>query len=262
VADSKAVSNSTPIDAVQRLGTSELLFRAAQEMGLQPDWVVADGTFAVVINGEEQYINFARSPLNSDTGASLAKNKHLTRCILQRRGIPNIPFLRPHTHAEAAHFLRTHGKIVAKPVGGSGAHDIHIVTKVAQLRALAITKYILEKYIAGEELRYLVLNGTVIGVHRSDYGVSVEETRPLERISYPADRWDEALVASSLRVANILGLKFAAVDYLVDTAGHAYILEVNTAPGLKWFHAPSRGPAIDVATQFLQAIRQTEKAAA
>ena len=252
MAASSVVKNARVVTP-QKVGTAELLFRSAQEMGLNPSWITSDGLFTVSINGREQYVNFARSPLNSHISASLAKNKYLTRCILERHNMQNIPFVRPLTLAEAELFLTYHGKIVAKPTTGSGARDIHIITTPLQLQELSITKYILEKYITGEELRYLVLNDSVIGVHRSDYGTSVAEDRPLQRISYPTTAWDSALVSSSLRTAHILDLRFAAVDYLVEPSGRAYILEVNTTPGLKWFHAPTSGPIVNVAQQFLEA---------
>jgi len=253
VAVSSVVKDSHAITK-QKVGTAELLFRSAQEMGLSPSWITPDGLFAVLVDGREQYVNFARSPLNSHTAASLAKNKYLTRCILERHEMHNIPFMHPRTLSEAELFLECHGKIIAKPITGSGARDIHIITMPLQLHNVSITNYILEKYIAGKELRYLVLNGSVIGVHRSEYGISIAEDRQLQRISYPASEWSPALISSSLQVARILDLKFAAVDYLVDSSGQAYILEVNTTPGLKWFHAPTSGPIVDVAQQFLAAV--------
>lgn len=228
-------------------------------MGLQPVWIIPHGLFAISVDGQEKYINFARSPLNSHSSVSLAENKYLTRLILERQGLENIPFLQPHTLTEAESFLQTHGKIIAKPVKGSGARDIHIIIAADQLQDLEISGYILEKYTTGKEWRYLVLNGEVIGVHRSEYGESVEENRPLRRISYARSTWDEALTASSLQIARTLDLNFAAVDYLIDTTGHAYILEVNTAPGLKWFHAPTSGPVTDVARLFLEALYQDKK---
>jgi glutathione synthase/RimK-type ligase-like ATP-grasp enzyme len=240
-----------------KLGTAELLFGCAQRMGLQPAWVTPYrpyGMFAFTFDGQERYINLARSPLNSEASASLAKDKYLTRRILERHNMQNIPFMLPHTQTEAAAFLSQYKKIIAKPIGGAGAHDIHIVTSQSQLEALKITDYILEKYISGKELRFLLLNGSVIGVHHSEYGTSVEEDRPLQRISYPKALWSSALVHSSLRIADILNLRFAAVDYLIDSFGQAYILEVNTMPGLKWFHAPSSGPAVDVSRLFLESI--------
>ncbi len=237
----------------QQLGTAELLYRHAQQMGLEPVWVTHNGMFAVSIEGQERYINVAHSPLNSDTSASLAKNKHLTRLILERHDMPNVPFTRARTLAEAEAFLQLHTKIIAKPVRGSGARDIHIVTQSADLQDLRIARYILEKYISGKEMRYLTLNGAVIGVYRSDYGTSVKVNRALRCVSCPEDTWDPALISSTLQIAHILGLKFAAVDYLVDATNRAYILEVNTTPDLKWFHAPSSGPVVDIARHFLEA---------
>lgn len=235
----------------QKIGTTELLFRSAQQMGLQPAWVIPNGVFAITDAGEEKYVNFGRS-LNSQISASLTKNKYLTRLILARHGLLNIPFSRPRTQAEAKAFLTTYKKIIAKPLSGSGAQDIHIITHATQLRDLNITKYILEQYVAGREMRYLVLNGSVIGVHQSEYGTSVEEDRTLRRISFPQSEWEPAMVTSSLQIAHILNLTFGAIDYLVDDAGVAHILEINSVPGLKWFHAPTSGPPVDVAHLLLK----------
>ena len=223
-------------------------------MGLEPSWVTPQDTFAIQLDGREQYISLARSPLNSDASAALVKNKYVARRILQRHGVQNIPFLQPRTHIEAGIFLDEYGTIIAKPISGAGAYDVHIVTTRAQLDELAVSDYILEQYIAGKELRYLVLNSAVIAVHRSKYGTSVAYDRPLQRISLPLAVWDHDLTSLSRHIANIFDLGFAAVDYLVDASGKAYVLEVNTMPGLKWFHAPTRGPVVDVARLFLESI--------
>ena len=235
------------------MSTTGLLFRRAGEMGLEPEWLVRNGLFAVTINGKEQFINFERSPFNSHIGISLSGNKYLTRLILKRNGLPNIPFCKPRNIQKAEEFLAIHGKIIAKPLRGSGSRDINIVTNKAQLSSLEITKYILEKYIAGIELRYLVLEGKVIAVHQSIYGQSVEASRTLERVSFEEIQWDAERVEMSLAVAKLLGLKFVAVDYLITPQGESYILEVGSAPGFKWFHAPSSGPSIDIAKLFLEA---------
>lgn len=240
--------------ATQKLGTAELLFRCAQQMGLSPVWLAPRGVFAIMVDGRERYVNLARSPLNSAASVALARNKYVTRCILERRRAQNIPFTLPRTQAKAEAFLALYGTIIAKPISGAGARDIHIITKPAQLAELNMGHYLLEQYIVGKELRYLLLNGAVVGVHRSEYGTSVAADRQLKRISYPPGAWDPTLVESSLHIADILDLRFAAVDYLVDAAGQAYVLEVNTMPGFKWFHAPSAGPAVDIARLFLESI--------
>ncbi len=249
--DSSVAKPNRP--AARKLSTAELLFRSAHQMGLQPTWIVPNGLFAIVHNNVERYINSGRSPLNTHTSASLAKNKYATRLILARHSLPNIPFLKPHTLDEAVEFLGTYGTIIAKPVCGSGAHDIHIITRPVELKELRITQYILEKYVAGKEMRYLVLQGCILGVYQSEYGTSVDEHRPLQVISYPEATWDTSLVELSSRVCQVLGLRFAAVDYLITPEGSHYILEVNTTPDLKWFPAPSSGPPVDVASRFLEA---------
>lgn len=237
-----------------KTGTAQLLFDAADEMGLGPNWIVANNLFVISIDGKEEYVNFARSPLNSAVSVSLAKNKYFTRMILERHKVRNIPFMHPQSAEMAENFLQRHGKIIVKPIEGSGARDIRIVAMPQQLKELKISDYILEKYIHGKEVRYLILNNSVLAVHQSEYGSSVAADRPLRRISYPRTMWDDRLSAESLRIAQVLKLRFAAVDFIVDNEGHHYLLEVNTTPGLKWFHAPTSGPVVDVAGCLLRAL--------
>ncbi|HUC89492.1 MAG TPA: ATP-grasp domain-containing protein [Patescibacteria group bacterium] len=244
----------------QKLSTTELLYKRAAQMGLQPSWLRPGGLFVIETTDGEKYINSSRNPLNSHVSSSLAKNKYLTRLICQRHGLPNIPFALPQTAGQAEDFLKQHQTIVVKPVGGSGSQDIHIVSDMSQLSGLNIQEYIFEKYVTGKELRYLILNDEVIAVHESEYGASVKEDRSLQRISYPVSDWCPELVAMSLNIVKILGMKFAAVDYIIDAQNKAFILEVNSAPGLKWFHAPTSGPPVDVASMFLDAILAEVKA--
>lgn len=237
----------------KKISTSKLLFARAEEMGLQPSWVTPSSLFAVSTESGEKYVHYACSGLNSHVSSSLAKDKYLTRLILERNNLPNIPFASPKSIKEAESFLETHKKIIVKPRTGMGSFDIHIIEHKDQLQGINVRKYILEKYIFGREMRYLVFGGEVIAVHESEYGLSVQEDRELARISYPESDWDRELNKLSLKIASIMGLQFAAVDYLVDENNNAHILEVNTAPGLKWFHAPTAGPAVDVAKLFMGA---------
>lgn len=237
-----------------KIATAELLFMSAQKMGLQPQWLVKNGLFTITTENGEQYVSQAKSPLNSQIHAGLAKNKFHTRLILERHGLLNIPYARPRTLEEATDFLELHKEIIAKPVRGQGSQDIHHITDVSQLDGMVVRRYLFEKYILGIEMRYLVLNDQVIAVHRSNYGSSVAEDRFLERISFASAEWDHELVAITRQVSQILSLNFAAVDFMITADGQAYILEVNTAPGLKWFHAPTSGPSVDVASLFLRAM--------
>ena len=246
--------------AARPLYTAELLFQGAQRLGLSPCWLTPGSVFAINVNGHERYIDLSRSPLNSDVSVALAKNKYVTRHILDRHQLPNIPFVLPESQVEAEAFLDRHKTVVAKPVSGSGSRDIHIISDWQQLGRLRLKKYLLEKYIAGRELRYLILNGSIIGVQRSDYGLSVAEDRPLKRIAYYEDQWNPAIMKLTQQIAIIMNLKFAAIDYLVDSFGKAYVLEVNTMPGFKWFHAPTSGPVVDVARLFLESVVEAAQA--
>ena len=238
----------------KKLGSAELLFKAANTMGLQPSWLKQGAIFAISTPDGERYINCSISNVNSQLSSSLVGNKNAARLVLARRGFPTMAHLVPFDHAEACAFLAKYKKIIVKPIKGSNSHDVHIVESPEQLAAFTVQRYILEEYAPGREVRYLLLSDKVIGVHESQYGESVAKDRDLKRISYPHSDWDPMLVGLSLKVAQAFGLRFAAVDYIIGPDGRARILEVNSSPGRKWFHAPTSGPVVDVAGLFLQAM--------
>lgn len=221
-------------------------------MGLQPAWLHRPGGAFVIHTAKgERYINGEQSILNSQASASLSKNKYLTRVILGRNGFENIPYARARDYSEAEKFLDSYKKIIVKPLKGMGCDDIHIVSEVSQLQSLKIKDYILEKYISGQEMRYLIVNYEVAAVHESNYGGSVAIDRELERISIEKKVWDSKLAQEAVAISKLFGLGFAAIDFIIDQEGNSHILEVNSAPGLKWFHAPSEGPPADVARLLL-----------
>lgn len=238
----------------KRLSSAELLFETAGIMGLRPSWLKQGAIFAIPAVDGEHYINYSISSMNSQLSSSMVGNKNAARLVLARRGFPTMAHLVPSNHVEAQTFLAKHKKIIIKPINGSNSRNVHIIETAGQLDAFDVRGYILESYAPGKELRYLILGDEVIGVHESQYGESVAEDRDLKRISYVRADWDPALVTLSLEVAKAFGLRFGAVDYIIGRDGRARILEVNSSPGMKWFHVPTSGPAIDVAGLFLQAM--------
>lgn len=222
-------------------------------MGLKPQWLTKH-LFTVVTANGPQHVFASKNSLNSQLSSGLSSNKYLMRTILSQHNLPNIPYFRPEDQAEAELFLGIHGRLIAKPNKGSGSKDIHHIKTPTDLSKLVIENYILEKYIEGKELRYLTLNGEVVAVYHSDYGNSIEELRELKCIAYGQTEWNQQLVALSKKVVNSVNLRFGCVDYLVEADGTVYILEVNSAPDLKWFHNPSSGPAVNVARLFLEAL--------
>ena len=234
-------------------GSAQLLYVCAEGMGLSPVWLIRGRLLAIQTSKGERYLYEARSSLNSQLNSSLARDKLATRRILERHGLPSIPSLNPDSQGEAEQFLATHSKIIVKPFKGSNSRNVTVVESQEQLILFNITKYLLEKYISGRELRYLILDGQIIGVQESKYGDSVAETRNLQVISYPRSEWNADLMTMSLKIADILRLRYAAVDFLIDGDGRIHILEVNSSPKMRWFHAPTRGPEVDVARLFLEA---------
>lgn len=237
--------------ADRKLDKVELLFSTAAQMGLRPTWIVQDSLFVIPTTNGEQYIN---GTLSTNLSSRLAANKHTARIILERHGLPSMQYINPSSLVEAEKFLATYKKIIVKPLSGTDSRDVHIVESPEQLASFKIHEYILEQYAPGKEIRYLLLDQRVIGVHESQYGESVAQDRALRRISFPEAEWDAELMKLSVQVVKIFGLRYAAVDYIINPDGTAAILEVNSSPGMKWFHAPTSGPAIDVASMFLKAI--------
>ena len=64
-------------------------------------------------------------------------------------------------------------------------------------------------------------------------------------------------MSQAIRIASLLGLTFAAIDFLVTKDGTPFILEANSAPGLERFHEPNEGPAFDAMRAYLELIVQT-----
>ncbi len=238
----------------KKLGTAELLFTSAQELGLNPTWLDYRKIFTIQTPTGEKYIDHACSMLNPVASAMQVQDKYLTRVILDRHGLPNIPYALPKNLGQAEAFLAEHGEIIVKPKSGSGSYNIRRISNKTELIDIVYPKFIFEKYIPGREMRYLVLDGKVIAVHQSNYGESVAIDRELQRISYEPNEWNTEKCAMALKIAEIFNLHLTAVDFMVLPDESYVILEVNSSPGFKWFHSPSSGPAVNVATPFLKAI--------
>lgn len=234
--------------------TAPLLFETAQAMGLQPKWLTDYGLFSIQANNKTHYVLYAASNKNSQLARNLAVDKHATRTILGTVGIPNIPFWQPLKLEEVVSFWREHGKIIAKPLKGSGSRDVLLIQTEEDCTQVPLETSIIEKFIAGQQWRYLVWGGKVIAVHTKHHEGEITVAEDIYRISRPESEWDAQLIELSLKAAKTLGLHVAAVDFIVDSENNPHLLEVNSAPGLWHFQYPAEGPAIDAARIFLEDI--------
>ncbi len=234
------------------LKSAELLYKTAGEMGLRPKWLNDFGLFEIIVKGKKHYIFHSYSILNSQLGMQLSRHKHLTRNIIENNSLHNIPYVRPKSKKELEVFIAKHKKVIMKPVFGSRADGVRIIKNITELSNLDPAEFIFEKFIEGIEFRYLVLNNEVLAVHERSNRGEIYNTSAHKRFSYPTHKWDKQLVKTSIQIASIMDLKFAAVDFIIDKNNKPYILEVNSAPGLYKFQYPANGPSIEIAKMFLE----------
>ncbi len=234
------------------LRSSQALFAAAEKLQLQPRWVTPYGLFVATRNNVALYFFASKTILNSQLASYLSTNKHATRVILEEHHLPNIPFCTPQSMEELETFFDQHHSIVCKPTLGQRAENVLLIKDKKELAKIQFEVNIFEKYIAGPEYRYLVLQGKVIAVHQKTK--ELFSPGELQRISFPAKEWDPQLVQYALHACKVIGdLRFAAVDFKVNAQGEAFILEVNSAPAIWRFGAPDKGPAVPVAELLVQA---------
>lgn len=230
---------------------SEILFATAKEMGLQPEWVTGYGLFAIQVNNKTHFISNSTSILNSHISNFIARNKHATRAILEKYNYPNIPYLVPKTLQEVELFLNQHTELIAKPIIGSKSRNVQFITKIETAAKLTLKNFIFEKYIHGKEVRYFVCNDKVLGVFEKVHEGPLSH-KIIQRISYPTSAWNEELMTKSLSLCKLVSLRFAAVDWMIDAENTAYVLEINSSPGMKRMQKPDKGTGIDVFKLFLE----------
>ena len=232
----------------------QLLISTAESMGLKPEYMDNVNLVSIEVAGKKHYLFPQASNPNSQTSSWLAKNKYLSRALFEQHGLLNIPYLYPATLSQAQAFLQEHKRIIVKPVKGKHSENIHLVSTEKELLELNLDGYILEKFIKGRETRFLVICGEVKAVHYKSYESEVNDPERTKRISLKKEQWDRGLVATAIKAADVLGLIFTAVDFLVAEDGTSFILEINSAPGIQRFQEPTQGPPFDVMRTYLELI--------
>jgi glutathione synthase/RimK-type ligase-like ATP-grasp enzyme len=233
--------------------STDILFNEARAMGLSPRWLNEYGLFTITINTQPVYLLGSIPPLNNRLACMISANKHATRQIVDELGLPNIPYIFSENVEDVLNFLKTHTRIIAKPIMGSRSRQAQFITTRERLIKLNFHKYIFEKYIEGTQLRHLILKDTVVAVHHKEYRGRISRPATTKHHSLPKDEWSKELCTTARLIAQALHLDFAAVDFIIDAQTKVgYILEVNAAPSIRWFQNPSTGPAVNVAHLLLE----------
>jgi len=165
---------------------------------------------------------------------STNKLTFLTKC---KDGGVKTPKFTTHTK-EAALWIRAGYAVVCRTIlRGSSGKGIVIADKEEELvKAPLYTRYIKKK----EEWRVHIHKGKVFDVQKKGRRREVEDPNwrvrnraggfvyMREDIDIPEDVTVQALAAF-----DVTGLDFGAVDVVTIKNGHAFVLEINTAPGLE-----------------------------
>ncbi len=240
------------------LQSSQLLFDQAKVMGLQPQWETDYGLFSVMApsqgTSKRQYFFHANLNLNGELSRALVKNKHFTRLILEKNGFENIPYILPTSLEQLANFFDEHQPIICKPLLGQQSRDIYLIKTKQQLKQCSLAMNFFEKYVAGEEHRYLVLKGKVIAVQKKVLQPTKNEPWKLFYTGLEKQNWNRELAKLALQIAQLFQLSWAGVDFIIDQQGKGWILEVNSAPGIVKIHNPNAGVPVNAAKLIWQAI--------
>lgn len=240
--------------------SSDFLFQAAEVAGLEPRWETEYGVFSIDVHGSRVMLFQSYTPLNSQLSGYYSRNKHLTKLFIQKLGLPTIPYSLPQTHEELMIFFSTHAPVIAKPLESFRGKGVEYIDSETKLKTVEFAHRMFEKYIEGDEYRYLVLNQEVIAVQKRELITPRMNFGQKKRTTIEKDQWQAQLVHQAVSLAKVMELSFCAVDFIV-TSRNEYILEVNSAPGLRPFHQPDNGSPVLVAPLLLQALLATYKVA-
>lgn len=155
-----------------RESTARLIARAAKQRGLhvRDFGHLFEGFFELRLASRRELIYYSSTDYQGHVTFRACNLKPLTGELLRQAGFPAPDDQMAHTLGEAEAFLHRQGKIVVKPVGGSGGHGVTPgITHERELR-LAVTKaqaanensqekrVLCQTHIEGRDFRLLVIN--------------------------------------------------------------------------------------------------------
>ena len=181
-------------------------------------------------------------------GSALAMDKDLAKQLVRAAGVRTPKWRIASYSREPVEQMAASVQLpcVVKPVDSGSSIGVAIArTKEELLSALEANRHlgrvILEQYVEGREIQVGVLQGAalpsieIIPKHGFyDYRNKYEAGASLEICPSPIDpKIEETLRETALKVHLLLGLKtYSRADFIVDKAGQAYFLEINTLPGM------------------------------
>ncbi len=180
-------------------------------------------------------------------GSAIAMDKDLTKRLVS--GLVDTPAWTMVEYGEDVDALaeRAALPLVVKPVAGGSSIGVSIAHSREQLRAALRQglcpggRVVLEQYVQGREIQVGILDGQALPsieiIPKSgfyDYENKYQPGAAEERC--PADlpaQTEAKLGQAALAVYRALGLSvYARADFILDSQGRAWFLEINTLPGM------------------------------
>ena len=134
---------------------------------------------------------------------------------------------------------------------GELSHDVKIITDKEQIKQNILSETLFEKMIKGTEYRYLVLQGEVVAAQMKILDPTPQYPWRKYVTNLEPTEYKDSFTNMALAIAELVGLGFIAVDFLLDDDGNMYILELNSAPGLYSLYNPDKGAPIKLGKRLL-----------
>ncbi|MDB4978963.1 MAG: hypothetical protein JWM56_1149 [Candidatus Peribacteria bacterium] len=237
-----------------RYASAQILFDEAKKRGLNPVWETADGLFSFRHRNKDMFVYYTKLHINSQLGAGICRDKSLARAFLARGNFPNIPFCYSRNSADIQNFFSAHQPVIQKPLAGMKSDNVRLIGTIEDLDLKHLHDTICEKYIEGTEFRCLVLNGKTIGMQKKLLEPTEQYPWRKQILNLDEKDWHGELLPAAEAIAGMLHMGFMAVDFIVDAAGTAWVLELNSMPGLHSWHEPRGGQRVDIGQQLMAAI--------
>lgn len=177
----------------------------------------------------------------------LAMDKDITKLLLLRENLPTPKFIRLRSPGDEIVPDGLSFPLIVKPADGGSTIGLSLIYSADEMKEAVQTafrfgeKVIIEEYVKGREIAAGVLAGKALPlVHimpsHNIYDYECKYTAGMSEYIVPADlpekitRDIQKLAVETYDLLNCSG--YARIDFLVDDAGHPYILEANTLPGM------------------------------
>jgi D-alanine-D-alanine ligase len=239
-----------PIDWKEGTSLPQLL----ESAGVQAVWNALHGTYGE--DGAVQGLCACMKIACTGSGilaSALAMDKVMSKRIFESKGVPTprwrlLPHAGPADASDAVAALADFGlPCVVKPANEGSSVGVSIVEEAAQIGPAVIAarqfhgEVIVEEYIAGTEVFVGILDGRVLGSVEvrpatKFYDYEAKYKRTDTKYLIPPELSKDVLARAeqyALDAYNALGCSgHSRPDLRISTTGEAYVLEVNTLPGM------------------------------